>query len=132
MVTFDLSGPHIKANDEAVYLFGCSPGEQGQGYHPIRSHAEIQEGFRHYLARHKKSILGQIKAEVDDPTAVVGVHSDGRGEFTAARIFHDLFSISAAYEPEANGKAERQVKAIKEAATSLLLHADMPRSFGRL
>ena len=75
-----------------------------------------------------KNILAQTKAEVDDPTAVVRVHSDGGGEFTAARI-HDLFSISAAYEPEADGKAERQVQAIKEAATSLLLHADMPRSF---
>ena len=38
-------------------------------------------------------------------------------------------AISAAYEPESIGRAERQVQAIKERATSMILHADMPRSF---
>ena len=79
-----------------------------------------------------KSILSQKAA---DPNVVVHVHSDGGGEFTAARVVEELHkeavwkTISAAYEPGANGRAERQVQAIKEKAISFILHSDMHQSF---
>ena len=85
--------------------------------------------------RNMKSIILQVRAEFDDSTAVVRVHSDGGKEFVASQVVEQLFrdavwkTCSSAYDPQANGRAERQVQATKERATSLLLHADMPRSF---
>ena len=77
-----------------------------------------------------------MRAELEDPTAVVRAHSDGGKEFVASQVAEQLFkdavwkTCSSAYDPQANGRAERQVQTIiKERATSLLLHADMPRSF---
>ena len=76
----------------------------------------------------------QIRAELEDPGAVIRVHSDNGGEF-AGKVVEALHSdaiwktCTAAYEPESNGRAERQVQALKEKATSFLLHADLPRTF---
>ena len=63
------------------------------------------------------------------------MHSDGGKEFVASQVVEQLSeetvwkTCSSAYDPQVNGRAERQVQSIKERATSLLLHADMPRSF---
>ena len=80
----------------------------------------------------------QVKAEFEDPTAVVRVHSDGGKEFVASQVVEQLFrdavrkTCSSAYDPQANGRAERQVQAIKERATSLLLHATCRDSSGHM
>ena len=81
----------------------------------------------------------QIRAELEDPVAVIRVHSDNGGEFVAGKVVEALHSdaiwktCTAAYEPESNGRAERQVQALKEKATSFLLHADLPRGlFGHM
>ena len=76
-----------------------------------------------------KSILLQVRAEADNPEVIVKVHSDGAKVVDALHKDAVWNTISAACEPESNGMAERQVQAIKERATSMILHADMPRSF---
>ena len=133
VISFDLSGPHDKARDGARYfLVGVLVNKEATSVPYVRVQkskkaVETLAGI--------KSILAQIRAEADNPEVVIRVHSDGGGEFTAANVVDEVAreglwkTLSAAYEPEANGKAERQVQAVKEAATSLLLHADMPKSF---
>ena len=133
VISFDLSGPHIKAKDEVAYFLVPALANKEKATTPYARAQKSQKATERLQGI--KSILSQIRAEVDDPHVVVRVHTDGGGEFTATKIVHDLQqeglwkTHSAAHEPEASGKAERQVQAIKEAATSLLLHADMPRSF---
>ena len=133
VISFDLSGPHDKARDGTRYfLVGVLVNKEPTSVPYVRVQkskkaVETLAGI--------KSILAQIRAEADNPEVVIRVHSDGGGEFTAANVVDEVAregfwkTLSAAYEPEANGKAERQVQVVKEAATSLLLHADMPKSF---
>ncbi|OLP84290.1 Copia protein [Symbiodinium microadriaticum] len=133
VLSFDLSGPHVRGKDASLYfLVGAYVTDDKKTLPYVRT----QESKKaEETLRNMKSIILQVRAEFEDPTAVVRVHSDGGKEFVASQVVEQLFrdavwkTCSSAYDPQANGRAERQVQAIKERATSLLLHADMPRSF---
>ena len=133
VVSFDLSGPHVLGKDQSLYfLVGAFTTSDKRTLPYIRTQTSKKSAE---TLQHMKSILMQLRAELEDPAAVIRVHSDNGGEFVAGRVVEALHSdaiwktCTAAYEPESNGRAERQVQAIKEKATSFLLHADLPRSF---
>ena len=133
VVSFDLSGPHVLAKDQSLYfLVGAFTTGDKRTLPYVRTQPSKTSAE---TLKNMKSIIMQIRAELEDPAAVIRVHSGNGGEFVAGKVVEALHSdaiwktCTAAYEPESNGRAERQVQALKERATSFLLHADLPRTF---
>ena len=90
VVSFDLSGPHVLGKDQSLYfLVGAFMSDKKTlPYVTTQASKKSAETLQNMQSICR--IIMQLRAEFEDPVAVIRVHSDNGGEFIAGKVVEAL------------------------------------------
>ncbi|CAE7231546.1 unnamed protein product [Symbiodinium sp. CCMP2592] len=128
-LSLDLSGPHPHAFSGHRYFMVANLSVDGDDL-PFSRLLYTKQSSE--VAKALNSVMCQIISLVQGTPSVFRIHSDAGKEFVGGAFQKEVESCSlwptrsAPYNPQQNGRAERLVGILKQAAASLLLHAQLP------
>ena len=128
-LSLDLSGPHPQSFSGHRYFMAANLSVDGDDI-PFSRLLYTKQSSE--VAKALVSVMVQIISLVQGTPSVFRIHSDAGKEFVGGAFLKEVESCSiwattsAPYCPQQNGRAERLVGILKQAAGSLLLHAQLP------
>ena len=128
-LSLDLSGPHPESFSGHRYFLAANLSVDGDDI-PFSRLLQTKQSSE--VAKALVSVMVQIISLVQGTPSVFRIHSDAGKEFVGGAFLKEVESCSiwattsAPYCPQQNGRAERLVGILKQAAGSLLLHAQLP------